>query len=886
MIRLLLSTLPALVATFLIAGQPHAWAQPGYDAATGRSTKRYAPDPQVDYRHLKLDMRMPDPASRSFEATETLTFTTLMLPLERLRLDAVDLEIRRVTDGEGKELEFRYDGQEVVVLFPQPIAPMTEATLVFEYACIEPETGLIFAIPDDEYPDRPLHVHSKGQPEYNRHWLICHDYPNERMTTEIIATVPRNLKVLSNGEFVVEEAAGEGLRRWHYRMNKPHVSYLVSVVIGEFDVVEDEWNGRRVSYWVPPGQAPGVERTFGRTKNMLDFFSDKLGEYPWEAYNQSVVYLFASGGMEHTTATTLHEDSVFTSEKAAAGNSLDGLIAHELAHQWFGDHTTCKSWSHLWLNEGFATYLDSAWHEHYHGRDEYAYEVYTNHRSIARADDVTVAGGLYNPFYDHPSETFRARVSNPYGKGAAVIHMLREYTGDDEVFWNALKLFQARHALSPVEADQLRRCFEDVTGRDYERFFRQWVYRPGTPRFDATYQWNDAAGGAEITLVQTQPIGPEYPAFTGPMEVWAVMSDGSVREFTVDIAGRQTQAQLPTGEEPQQVVINPNNGMLCALSFEPPLAMTLRQATDGPTPFARLQAIDRLAGSRDGRARDILVSILHDAERHWGQRDEAAAALGRMNTDEARDALVAALAAGIDDPRVRRAAVSAVGGYRHESVARALIPFARQDPSLLVEAAACAGLARQDATDAIVELLLEKAEDRGWGHRVRQAAVAALADLGETRGIDPAMELGGYGGPFRARGTGISALGQLYASASEEERQRIREFLVDLTDDPQERHALGAISALGATGDEEALAPLQRVADGSAPEGHRDAAREAIRRINNDDQGAALRSLRRRLDALEQRADAEQAEQAVKAPEAEAEPSSPPATQPATRPAA
>src|SRR5690606_28817535 len=149
-----------------------------------------------------------------------------------LRLDAVDLEIRRVTDGEGKELEFRYDGAELVVLFPQPIAPMTEATLVFEYACIEPETGLIFAIPDDEYPDRPLHVHSKGQPEYNRHWLICHDYPHERMTTEIIATVPRNLKALSNGEFVVEAAAGEGLRRWHYRMNKPHVSYLVSVVIG------------------------------------------------------------------------------------------------------------------------------------------------------------------------------------------------------------------------------------------------------------------------------------------------------------------------------------------------------------------------------------------------------------------------------------------------------------------------------------------------------------------------------------------------------------------------------------------------------------------------------------------------------------------------------
>jgi aminopeptidase N len=853
-----------VVLLLLVAVVPMGFAQdrtPGYDPATGRSAKRYAPDPQVDYRHLKLELSMPDPASRSFEVTETLDFQTRALPLESLRLDAVGQEIRSIKDAEGRDLEFRHDGREVIIRFPEPISPETQKTLIFEYTVRDPSAGITFAIPDEAYPDRPLHIHSQGQPEDNRHWIICHDFPNERMTTEILATVPANLKVLSNGEFQGQADAGEGMKRWHYTMTKPHVSYLVSLVVGEFDVVEDEWRGKRVSYWVPPGKADGVERTFSNTKNMLDFFSEKLGEYPWSAYSQSCVYLFGSGGMENTTVTTLYEDAVFDTEKAAVGNSMDGLIAHELAHQWFGDHTTCKTWAHLWLNEGFATFLDQAWHEHFHGPDEYAHKVYTNMRNVARSDDVTAPAGLYNPYYEDPWENFRRPVSNPYGKGSSVIHMLRQSVGNDEVFWEALRLFQNRHGLSEVEADELRMCFEELTGRDYEPFFRQWVYRPGAPHLDVRYAWNEAAGAVELNFTQTQPIAEQYPAFEGPMEVWAVMADGDVQKHAVAISGRETRWQLATGEEPQQVVVNPMNGMLAVLSYDPPLEMTLRQATDGPTAFARLQAIDRLGSSLDRRARDALVAILRDEKRHWGQRDEAAAALGRINSPEARDALLAVLADGIDEPRARRAAVDAVGRYRHPTVAAALIPLAREDASFGVEAAACAGLANQEPSEEIAAVLLEKASGQSWGHRVQQAAIAALADLGDTRGIEPAMKLGGYGGPFRARGTGIDALGKFYLVADDEQKRQIRQFLVDLTGDPQERHALGAIRSLGATGDEAAIAPLQRLADGGAPEGHRRAARDAIEQIRaGGSTSSIIANLRERLRRLEEERDAERAE--------------------------
>ena len=512
--------------------------------------------------------------------------------------------------------------------------------------------------------------------------------------------------------------------------------------------------------------------------------------------------------------------------------------------------------------------MEQAWHEHFYGEEEYAHKVFSNMRSVARSDDVQAAGGLYNPYYEEPWDTFRRPVSNPYGKGSSVIHMLRQSTGDDDVFWSALKLFQERHRLSEVEADELRMCFEDLTGRDYEAFFRQWVYRPGAPHLDVNYDWDEAAKAVDLTFEQTQPIAAEYPAFTGPMEVWAVMKDGSVRRFTVDISGRETRSQLALGEEPQQLVVNPMNGMLSVLNYDPPLAMTMKQATDGPTAFAKLQAIERLAGSRDAKARETLVAILNDQERHWGQRDEAAAALGRMNTAEARDALLAAVKGGIEEPRVRRAAVEAVGNYRHESVAAALLPMAREDASFQVEAAACAGLAKQAPSEEIVSVLLEKANGQSWGNRVRQAAVAALADMGEVRGLEPAMKLAGYGGPFRARGTGIEALGKLYLVADDGQKKQIREFLADLTDDPQDRHALGAIRTLGAMGDEQAVAPLQRVAEGSAPQGHREAARQAIQQINEGGSASSLvRDLRERLERLEDARDAERAEQREKAQE-------------------
>ena len=886
MIRRRFCPLPlALLLSLMLApaamGQNRNAIPAGGEDGAGGSPRQFAPDPQVDYQHLKLDLRMPDPKSKSFTATETLTFTTYALPVDSLTLNAVGLDIKGVKDGDGNDVDHRYDGKVLTVRFDQPLPPRSDHTLVFQYACTDPADGLNFALPDAAYPDRPLQIHSQGEAQTNRYWLVAHDYPNEKMTTEITATVPGDLKVLSNGKFLGTTDLGDWggrMKTWHYKLSEPHASYLISLVVGQFDVVEDEWRGKRVAYWVPPGKGQDVERTYKNTKDMLDFFSDKLGEYPWDAYSQSVVYNFGAGGMENTSVTTLYEDAVLP-ERATIGYDIDGLISHEMAHQWFGDHTTCKTWAELWLNEGFASYLDAAWHEHKYGADEYAVETYNTMKGVAASDDVTADGGLFWPTYDDPEATFRRRVSNPYGKGQSVIHMLREEVGDDQVFWDALKLFQTRYAFKSVEHADLRHCFEELTGRDFSRFFRQWVERPGCPKLDVKYGWDDDAGAVNLTMTQTQPIAAAYPAFVGPMHVWCVMKDGTVRKFTAELTGKESRTSLATGEEPAQVVVNPTNGMLCVPNFNPPAAMTLAQATEGPTGFAKLQAIDRLATSGNSKSRDALASILKDESLHYGIRSAAAASLGKMDTPEARDALLAVLNDGVDDPKVRRAVVSAVGDYKHESVAKALMQLAEHDDSLFVEAAALAALGNQRESDAIVDLLVKKTDDDGWAARVRQAAVGALADLGDVRGIEPAEKLAAYGGPFRGRSTGISALGKLYTVADDAGKKDVREFLVGLIHDPQQRHAVAAIRTLATLGDKEAIPPLQRLADGSAPDALRDAATGAIRKINTGgDESATLQDLRRRLDRLEDERDADQFEKRQKATEIEQKPDATPTT--------
>lgn len=844
---------------FLLA--PSVWSPVlagSFDPTTGRGTRQFPPDPQVRFDHVKLDLRMPQPQSKSFTCTETLTFTTLGRSIASLDLDAVELHIKDVKDLGGGDLPYRYDDQRLTLNFAHEVPANTAGGCIIEYECSNPKQGMVFAIPDEAYKDRPLVIHTQGESESSRYWYVCHDSPNARFTSETLVTAPSKYVVVGNGKLVEKKDAGEGLIQYHYRMDHPHPAYLLSLVIGDLAVVTDDWRGRPVEYYLPPSQKDDAHRTFGKTPRMIELFSKLTGvDYPYPKYSQAVVYNFEAGGMENISATTLTETAPFDARSALDWDEED-LISHELAHQWFGDMVTCKSWPHIWLNEGAATFMEEVWEEHERGEDEYAWRMWNTIQGVARSDNVEAAGGVVWPYYSDPEDVFSRPVSNPYPKGCVALHMLRRSLGE-ELFWRCIHEYLTRYAWKNAETDDLRKIVDELSGRSYERWFYQWLYRPGTPAIRADYQWNQASHEAQITFEQTQKISEQAPVFDVDIDVWLVMPDGKTEKHTAHVDARTAFLTVKCDAEPLQVCIDPRISLLAQWQLNLPQPMLLAELTGGPTTGARLQALRALEQKDSQDVRLAMKRILLDDKAPQPLRREVASSLGTMQQDAARQILLDALVEGheIADPKVRAAAVAALGEYRDPAVAATLLRFARHDDAYGVEFDATRGLGRQDPTDQIIETLLANAKKPAARDRLRINAVEALARLNDPRGVGPAIELASYGQPFNSRPPAIRALGTL--GKNESVRDKVRPFLLGLIHDPQERSQSAALYALGELGDPKSIEPLRTFAYGSAPPHLREIARSSIDQINrHTGEPATLSDLRARVENLEkQRTDLE-----------------------------
>ncbi|HEY6036945.1 MAG TPA: M1 family metallopeptidase, partial [Kofleriaceae bacterium] len=325
---------------------------------------KFAPDRVVDILHILLDIEV-DPAARTVAGTATLRAAAIA-PTKVVELDAVELAIESVT-ANGKDAAFRHDGKKLRIELATEVQPAEELVLAVAYRGA-PRRGLYFTAPDDGYPDKPTQAWTQGQDEDSRYWFPCFDAPNEKATSEVIAKVPAGMFALSNGTLVSDRTQG-GKRVVHWRLDVPHSCYLVTLAVGDFATIETRWRDVPVVYYVQRGLEAECERTLARTPEMLELFSTKFGvAYPYPRYSQVFVADFIFGGMENTSATTL-TDTVLIDERAAIDYDIDSLVAHELAHQWFGDLVTCRDWGEGWLNEGCATYAEYIWREAHEGRD-------------------------------------------------------------------------------------------------------------------------------------------------------------------------------------------------------------------------------------------------------------------------------------------------------------------------------------------------------------------------------------------------------------------------------------------------------------------------------------------------------------------------------------
>jgi aminopeptidase N len=716
--------------------------------------------------------------------------------------------------------------------------------MTVRYRVNQPTQGLHFFGPTANEPDVARVMWSQGESTTNSYWFPCFDHPNELQTTELIVTADEAYKISSNGRLVSrrESDHGSGMT-WHYLQDQPHAAYLVSLVVGEFHVVDDIWEGVPIEYWVHPPYAEQAQRSFANTKRMLSFFSERIGvKYPWDRYAQLACEGFG-GGMENTSVTTLGLSALHDDRSILDGNS-DDLLAHELAHQWWGDLLTCRDWAHLWLNEGFATYFEALWGEFDLGADEFSYDM---DRKARRARE----GGRERPIvdrrYDDPGSMFDSRA---YPKGAWVLHMLRRRLGD-EVFWHVLQRYAADYAHRPVETVDLRKTFEDVTGRSFERFFYDWTERPGHPVVDVAFDWMADDRLARLTIAQTQEGEP----FHFPLRIELQDADGGpalVREL--EITDQQHTLFLPLDRAPSLVRVDPAQAVLAEFKEKKSRALWEAQLRNDPSVALRLRAVSHFADSRRPEDQALLATALAD-DPFWGVRDEAAGALGKLGGDVARQALISGLSA--ENPRVRRACAEALGEFRgDEQAAAALRPLVTQgDASYQAEAAAIASYVKIGAGDALAQVH-EVLKRDSRNEVLRSAALRHLGPLEDPQVVDLLITWSRPDRPRRCRPEALSALAEAtrHHPTDEATYQRIVEALAAGLEDSGRQVRSAAARALGNLQEprraESTLPALQQLAAHDSERRVRSAAEAAVKAIREGRQAPVeLSDLRKELEA-------------------------------------
>ena len=467
-----------------------------------------------DLVHTRLDARF-DYEHAYLNGKVWLTLKPHFYSTDSLRLDAKGMDIHKVAlvkaSGAQVPLKYAYDSFFLDIKLDKVYKKNESYTVFIDYtakpnefktegsAAITDAKGLYFINPKGEEKDKPTQIWTQGETEGTSVWIPTIDRPNQKSTQLFNLTVPAKYISLSNGLMTKQAKNADGTRTDTWVMTQPHAPYLFFIGVGDYAVVKDSYKGKEVSYYVEKEYEKVARKIFGYTPEMIRFYSEKLGiEYPWPKYSQIVGRDYVSGAMENTTATLHQESAQQDARELVDGNAWESVIAHELFHQWFGDLVTAESWSNLTVNESFADYSQYLWFEHKYGKDEAGFEQYKEMQEYLRSTDTD--RDLVR-FYYRDKEDMFDRVS--YNKGGRILHMLRNYVGDD-AFFASLNKYLTTYKYGNGNAYKLRLAFEEVTGKDLNWFFNQWYFGNGHPKLDISYAYDAGKHIQKVIIKQTQ----------------------------------------------------------------------------------------------------------------------------------------------------------------------------------------------------------------------------------------------------------------------------------------------------------------------------------------------------------------------------------------------
>jgi aminopeptidase N len=395
---------------------------------------------------------------------------------------------------------------------------------------------------------------SQNWPDKARQWLPLIDHPYDKATSEFIVTAPARYQVVANGLLLEETDLGDGRRRTHWKQSVPIASWLNTLGVAQFSSHHaGQIRGVPLQTWVyPQDRDAGIAALEAPARKALEFYCESIGPYPYEKL-ANVQAAGVNGGMEHASAIFYGENS-FLNRPAAT------LVAHEIAHQWFGDSVTEKDWDDVWLSEGFATYFALLYTEHYDGREAFLAGLKRSRSTVFATEKRRAGLGVI-----HDNLSDQRQVLNPlvYQKGGWTLHMLRGQVGPDR-FWAGIRGYYKRFRDGNATTDDLRHVMEENSGQNLAWFFNQWLHRSGSPVVEGSWRYDVAAKRITVELAQTQ-LGDLYRL---PLEL-GVYQNGAAppRIAKIEMTQRQQQFEVTADQAPSTVDLDPNTWMLMQAKF-------------------------------------------------------------------------------------------------------------------------------------------------------------------------------------------------------------------------------------------------------------------------------------------------------------------------------
>lgn len=722
-----------------------------------------------DVQHIKLELAIN--LEKKFVVGEAFI---KLVPTEenfnQFELDAVGMKISnpkliKFVDKTKKAfklktLRYDYNNMKLKIYLDNSYSMTDTLELRIHFSTSDPEKGLYFITPTPTFPSKRYEVWSQGEGEDNRYWFPCYDYPNDKATTEISVNVDSKYHTISNG-ILLDKAEFSNTTTWHWVNDKPHSSYLVMLGIGNWDTISTSWDGIPIISYVPPGKKQWGENAYEQTADILKFFSEYIGyRYPWHEFRQVAVQDFIYGGMENTGAVVLFEGSVYD-ERTEPDYNATNLVAHELAHQWWGDVLTCRNWNEIWLNESFATYFQCLYTEHLLGKDEFDYNIYRNGNDAIKVDSTN-----RKPIYIREGLT-----TNTYDKGSVVLNMLRYLIGDEK-FRKTMNIFITKNEFKPVVtkdlSDALHSALDEKLNNSIPAnlnwFFNEWIYNAGQPEFNVDYTYDESTKEIILNAKQVQRMDSSS-VFKTPVPIEIITETGA-QSVTIETSDVVKTYKIKTDSKPLNVNFNKGNKVLCKLFFAKPKSDWLYQLNNSPDAIDRLTALN---GLKDFLNDEDVINAIKDKMRNdsfWGMRCEAVKILSTSKNKAVTEVYMKSM---IDerDSRVRRTYLLQLGtllnNHPEEKENTAVLQYfltnlIANETSYYSAADAVTALSDILEIDKIYDAVIPYIEMDSHVDIIRRSVLTALAKSKDPRVKDVFLKYGETGSTARVRNIAINGL--------------------------------------------------------------------------------------------------------------------------------